>query len=138
GTSQIHATPLYSFSNEREQILAGCQVSVTYNFIVGGETSMNQKIIDVELKSLEDDTDILEFQYEDNPLPVNLNSDATQNELKAVFERLLQELMLNDVALHFKYAEAYKRGMFIEVCEEYVKDLNRELKNVKERLLENM
>ncbi len=99
---------------------------------------MNQKIIDVELKSLEDDTDILEFQYEDNPLPVNLNSDATQNELKAVFERLLQELMLNDVALHFKYAEAYKRGMFIEVCEEYVKDLNRELKNVKERLLENM
>ncbi|SFO38385.1 hypothetical protein SAMN05216515_1372 [Eubacterium pyruvativorans] len=36
GTSQIHATPLYSFSNEREQILAGCQVSVTYNFIVGG------------------------------------------------------------------------------------------------------
>ena len=38
GTSQIHATPLYSFSNEREQILAGCQVSVTYNFIVGGGT----------------------------------------------------------------------------------------------------
>jgi hypothetical protein len=40
GTSQIHATPLYSFSNEREQILAGCQVSVTYNFIVGGGESL--------------------------------------------------------------------------------------------------
>ena len=39
GTSQIHATPLYSFSNEREQILAGCQVSVTYNFIVGAGTN---------------------------------------------------------------------------------------------------
>ena len=35
GTSQIHATPLYSFSNERDQILACCQVAVTYNFIVG-------------------------------------------------------------------------------------------------------
>ena len=43
GTSQIHATPLYSFSNEREQILAGCQVSVTYNFIVGGGTGMMEE-----------------------------------------------------------------------------------------------
>jgi len=31
---QIHAISLYSFNNEREQILAGCQVSVTYIFIV--------------------------------------------------------------------------------------------------------
>lgn len=37
GIRQIHATPLYSFSNEREQILAGCQVSATYNFIVRGD-----------------------------------------------------------------------------------------------------
>jgi hypothetical protein len=35
---QIHAISLYSFNNEREQILAGCQVSVTYIFIVRERT----------------------------------------------------------------------------------------------------
>ena len=57
GTSQIHATPLYSFSNEREQILAGCQVSVTYNFIVGEGTK------NVELSTLAKSCD--DFSEED-------------------------------------------------------------------------
>jgi hypothetical protein len=40
---QIHAISLYSFNNEREQILAGCQVSVTYIFIVRERKLCNGK-----------------------------------------------------------------------------------------------
>ena len=37
-----------------------------------------------------------------------------------------------DVYLEFNYADDYGRAMYIEVCEEYVNDLNRELISAEE------
>ncbi len=98
------------------------------------EISMNQKTIKVELLAADDEKDLLRFKFEDNPLDVNLNSPLCQNELKAVFVCLLQMLIENDVCLEFSKADDYCREMYIEVCEEYVKDLNRELASVKEKI----
>ena len=47
-------------------------------------------------------------------------------------------LIENDVCLEFSHAEDYSRGMYIEVCEEYVNDLNRELESVKEKIRKEM
>ena len=96
------------------------------------EISMNQKAIEVVLLAADEETDLLRFKFEDDPLDVNLNSPICQNELKAVFVRLLQMLIENDVYLEFNHADDYGRGMYIEVCEEYVRDLNRELASAKE------
>ncbi len=98
------------------------------------EISMNRKAIEVVLLAVDEDTDLLRFDFEDTPLDVNLNSPLCQNELKAVFVRLLQMLIENDVYLEFNYADDYGRAMYIEVCEEYVKDLNRELALAKEKI----
>ena len=98
------------------------------------EISMNQKAIEVVLLAADEETDLLRFKFEDTPLDVNLNSPLCQNELKTVFVRLLQLIIDNDVYLKFSHADDYGRGLYIEVCEEYVKDLNRELASAKEKI----
>ena len=102
------------------------------------EISMNQKAIEVVLLAADEETDLLRFKFEDDPLYVNLNSPICQNELKAVFVRLLQMLIENDVYLEFNHADDYGRGMYIEVCEEYIRDLNRELASAKEKIHKEM
>ena len=102
------------------------------------EISMNQKAIEVVLLAADEETDLLRFKFEDDPLDVNLNSPICQNELKAVFVRLLQMLIENDVYLEFNHADDYGRGMYIEVCEEYIRDLNRELASAKEKIHKEM
>lgn len=95
------------------------------------ETYMNQKIIEVNLKVINNDTDILEFKFDEISLQVNLNSSECQKELKTVFVQLLKELLTADIMLNLKYSENYNRKMYIEVCGEYIKDLNKEIENCK-------
>lgn len=105
---------------------------------MSGETSMNRKAIEVALLARDETTDILRFKFDGNPLDVNLNSPLCQNELKAVFVRLLQMIIENDVCLEFTHADDYGRQMYIEVCEEYIRDLNRELASSKELICKEM
>ena len=102
------------------------------------EIFMNRKVINVELTALDEKTDLLQFKFDDNVLAVNLNSPLCQNDLKAVFVRLLQMLIENDVSLEFYHADDYSRGMYIEVCKEYINDLNRELTVVKDKILKEI
>ena len=95
------------------------------------ETYMNPKIIEVNLKAINNDVDILEFKFNEISLQVNLNSSECQKELKTVFVQLLKELLTEDITLNLKYSENYNRKMYIEVCEEYITDLNKEIENCK-------
>ena len=101
-----------------------------------GEIFMNPKIIKVELLELDSDTDVLRFQFIDEPIDVNLNSQDCQNSLKIVFSTLLNTLVKDDFSLELEVSEGYSRGMYIEVCTEYINDLNRELNEIKEELRE--
>lgn len=95
---------------------------------------MNQRIIDVILTASAD-VDVLVFVLDDeNPdaYIVNLNSATSQNELKNVFSKLLQILLEEDVALRLLIADGYGKGLYKDVCREYIDDLNRELVQVKE------
>ena len=95
---------------------------------------MKPETIRVELMELDPDTDILRFHVKENPLDVNLNSAECQSSLKDVFSALLKLLIDTDINLELSYGAEYNRLMYLEVCNEYIKDLNRELANVKDEL----
>ena len=79
----------------------------------------------------ENDTDFLKFDIaEDCVISVNLNSSESQKELKDVFSNLLSILNREDVEILFDHPDDYSRRMYIDVCAEYIKDLNRELQSV--------
>ena len=90
---------------------------------------MNQKVIEVQLTVLSD-ADVLIFRLdEDQPekYVVNLNSANSQSELKNVFSMLLQMLIDDEILLQYIIAPGYSRGLYKDVCKEYIDDLNREL-----------
>lgn len=92
---------------------------------------MNQEIIKATLLE-QDEADILCFEIEEEHLDVNLNSSECQNALKKLFTLILEEAIYGSIEIKLEIQEGYSRGMYIEVCKEYIKDLNRELKEVKE------
>lgn len=101
-----------------------------------GRIFMSQKVIDVIL-TVSADVDVLAFQLDEkNPdaYTVNLNSSASQLELKRVFSKLLQLLLEEDIILQLVVAEGYGKILHKDVCREYIDDLNRELVQVKENL----
>lgn len=97
---------------------------------------MSQKTIDVMLTTLEDADVLIFFLDEEHPegCSVNLNSSSSQNELKCVFSKLLQLLFDDDIMLNLIVSEGYKKGLYKDVCKEYIDDLNRELVQVKQSM----
>ena len=94
---------------------------------------MSQKVIEVTL-TVSSNVDVLIFGLdEEHPeaYVVNLNSANSQNELKNAFSRLLQMLLCEDIALKYIIASGYNKGLYKDVCKEYIDDLNRELLQVK-------
>lgn len=100
------------------------------------KTSMNQEIINVKL--LDDngvDTLLFEIPEIEDGISVNLNTNEGQNDLKKVFENLLVIINKQDVELKLEIAEQYKKGLYKEVCAEYIDDLNKEIKAVRAEVL---
>ena len=99
---------------------------------------MNQKTICVRLKTV-DQSDVLTFDLdEENPekYVVNLNDANSQNSLKQVFVKLLNILIDSDIELSLEIDENYKKGLYKDVCIEYINELNKELEDVKKILEE--
>lgn len=99
-----------------------------------GKISMNQIVLKIKLCAESDDKDILLFEFPDNPLKVNLNSDSCQEELKAVFSQLINTSLDNDVTLAYEIEDGYSRTLYKEVCNEYVVALQNELNSIIERI----
>ena len=95
---------------------------------------MNQEIIEVLLTSEDADTDALIFKIDGNQLMVNLNSPDCQSAFKNIFAELLRKLVKDDIVLELNIDEGFNRVLYKEVCEEYIKDLNRELNECKDDL----
>ena len=105
-----------------------------------GRVFMSQRVIDVTLTVLSD-VDVLVFGLDDKEqydYTVNLNSATSQNELKNVFSRLLQLLLQEDITLNLVIDKDYGKGLYKDVCREYINDLNRELTQVKASLIKEI
>lgn len=92
---------------------------------------MNQEIIKATLLE-QDGIDILRFEIDKEELDINLNSPECQNSLKRLFTLILEETLYRKIVIELEVQDGYSRGMYIEVCKEYIKDLNRELGEVTE------
>ena len=95
---------------------------------------MNQesKAINVHLEKREN-KDYLVFGFEE-VAEVCLNDDESQNNLKSIFVKLLMEITKYPVELQFLENPEYKTGLYIDVCKEYIKDLNKEITNVRKNM----
>lgn len=97
---------------------------------------MSQRTINVEL-TVYGETDVLNFHLDDkNPEKyiVNLNSSTSQNDLKNVFCALLNLLTEEEITLKLVIVDGYKKGLYKDVCCEYINDLNKEISQVKEEI----
>ena len=99
---------------------------------------MNQEIIKVELLAIDADTDVLRFHISQGFIDVNLNDDACQSDFKKVFSGLIQKAIDTDITLELFIPNDYTRGMYKEVCIEYIGDLNRELSDITNKLREQL
>lgn len=100
------------------------------------KTSMNQEIINAKLIELDGvDTLIFKIPEIEDDIAVNLNSNEGQNDLKKVFENLLVIINEKEVEIQLEIDEQYKKGLYKEVCLEYIEDLNKEIKSVREEVL---
>lgn len=99
---------------------------------------MNQEIIKVELLAIDADTDVLRFHISQDSIDVNLNDDACQTDFKKVFSGLIKKAIDTDITLYLSIPDDYTRGMYKEVCTEYIDDLNRELSDITTKLREQL
>ena len=103
-----------------------------------GRISMNQITLDVRLLAESEDVDALIFAFDEGELKVNLNTDSCQIELKEVFSKLIKLGIDNDVTLQLKIDEGYNRGLYKDVCIEYIDELQSELNNVLDKVRREM
>lgn len=98
-----------------------------------GRVSMSQEIVRVELKEI-DEIDYLVFNLDEEQYPdgikVDLNSSISQADFKRVFAKLLELMVDNSIKLELQIAEGYSRGLYKDVCKEYINDLNKEIEQV--------
>lgn len=80
--------------------------------------------------SLEEDCDILTV-FIGKGYRIDLNSDQCQNIIKEMFSEILKELIKANVVIHFECAPEYKNTLFIDVCNYYIDDLNKEIERVR-------
>ena len=80
------------------------------------------------------ETDVLIFLLDEaNPEKyiINLNDSSSQLQIKEVFSKLLEELLLFDIDLVLEIQEGYSKGLYKDVFTEYISELNKELKQTK-------
>ncbi len=80
------------------------------------------------------ETDVLVFLLDDESpekYTINLNDSSSQLQIKEVFSKLLEELLLFDIDLVLEIQEGYSKGLYKDVFTEYISELNKELKQTK-------
>ena len=105
-----------------------------------GKVYMNQKIICVRLMDY-NQSDVLSFVLDENKPEeyiVNLNDADSQQALKHVFSKLLNMLIETDIELSLEIDDDYTKGLYKDVCSEYIVELNKELQEVKKILNESI
>lgn len=95
---------------------------------------MNQIKLNVKLFAEGEDEDILAFCFAEGEGRISLNSDSSQVQMMEVFSKLVYLCINNDVELSLEIEEEYKRSLYKDVCQEYVRELQREMNNVREKI----
>lgn len=80
--------------------------------------------------------DVLRFCFPDETfLDVNLTGESGNNQLKEVFEKVLQLQLEDDVRVGFEPTEGYSNVMYSQVCKAYTDTLANELAPVRAEII---
>lgn len=101
---------------------------------------MNQMVINVQLTVLGEEDVLIFLIDKENPekYVVGLNSANNQTDIKKVFSKILEILFNNNITLKLEIAEGYSKGLYKDVCGEYINQLQKEISNVKEQLIKEI
>lgn len=97
-------------------------------------------VIKVQLTVVGEEDVLIFVLDEENPdkYIVHLNSANNQTDIKSVFSKILEMLFCNEVNLQLEIAEGYAKGLYKDVCEEYINELQKEISDVKEQLIKQL
>lgn len=98
------------------------------------------KTINTSVEKKSDSTEVLRFNYSDDPLDfdeVSLTGESGISDLKKVFCRLLSDAVNNDIHIEDPSSVGNPTGLFLDVCNEYIQDLNRELSEARAEMKSN-
>ena len=94
------------------------------------------KRIGMTVTANENNQDVFRLNTEPEYIDVVLTEENGTNDLKKLFERLLQELFKDDVEITFIKTDGYKTKIYEDVCREYITVLNQELIMARQKILE--
>lgn len=96
--------------------------------LMKGEGFMD-KVLEVLLLE-EGYVDCLRIYFGDEEFDdINLNSND-QSGLRIIYKKLIKLSLENKVSLNLKYQEGYNKNLFKEIADEFIRDLNTELKKI--------
>lgn len=82
-----------------------------------------------------DGHDQLIFEFETKKI-IDLNSDSSQNQIQSVFASVFNLLTLGEVELTLEICEGYSKALYIEVCKEFITEINREITSTSRKIHE--
>ena len=94
------------------------------------------KIITAKVVRLDNDNEVLRFIVDEGELDVALTSQDGINELKAIYESLLAEVMEGDVTVELEDREEATTAMYQDVCKEYIALLNDDLVSARREIVD--
>jgi hypothetical protein len=94
------------------------------------------KDITAQVVKIDNDNEVLRFTINEKKQDVTLTSKNGINELKAVYESLLAEVMKDDVTVRLEEKGEGTTAMYQNVCSEYITLLNSDLVSARHEIIE--
>lgn len=94
------------------------------------------KDITAKVVKIDDNNEVLRFAIDEKKQDVTLTSKEGINELKAVYESLLAEVIKDDVTVKLEEKDEGATAMYQNVCSEYITLLNNDLVSARREVIE--
>ena len=94
------------------------------------------KDITAKVVKIDDNNEVLRFAIDEKKQDVTLTIKEGINELKAVYESLLAEVIKDDVTVKLEEKDEGATAMYQNVCSEYITLLNNDLVSARREVIE--
>ena len=75
--------------------------------------------------------DILTLDLKNESVEIDFNNNE-QNYLREVFYSIIENVLEEDFEFEYRTADNYEKKLYIEIAQEYIKQLNSEMRSIKE------
>lgn len=75
--------------------------------------------------------DVLTLDLKNESVEIDFNNND-QNYLREVFYSIIENVLEEDFEFEYRTADNYEKKLYIEIAQEYIKQLNSEMRSIKE------